>query len=576
MKFSKTTFLVFLSLIAFVSCKKDTDPNMQTFKIVKEMEKVMPGTTTATITGLFEYSGKINSIKVRVGTNEQLFGSDVFVAEVSGKAYSVNITGLRSGTLYHYRYEVDYGGKEVFLTEISDFTTLNELPTVKTIDVTVIDTTVFRIKCEVLSDGGLEVTERGICWNTYGDPTLDDETMRHSNGGLGQYTIRLENLTIATRYYVRAYAINATGVGYGEVLVLETTLVPEMSVSIVLNCNPEEGGIVNGAGSYTIGSQCTVTATANPTYTFVNWTENGTQVSSNATYTFTVSVERNLVANFEAQTPTSYTISTSANPSNGGIVMGNGIYQQGQQCTVTATASTDYAFINWTESGNVVSTQTSYTFTVNSNRNLIANFSYNGTDSHEYVDLGLPSGLLWATCNVGATLPEEYGDRYAWGEIQPKDIYSGYNYKYSDGTNYGYNAQLTKYCTNPEYGYQGFVDGLTILLPEDDAATVNWGVDWRMPTNEEWQELYQNTTYIWTTQNDVYGMLFTAANGNSLFLPTSPTAISNGFYWSSSLHTEFPHYAWDFRIYSNSSCDIEKHYRYVGNPIRAVRSLSKN
>ena len=299
MKIGHSIFLLLCAFcIGFGSCKKDTDPNMETFKIVKEMEKITVETNSATISGTYQYSGKINGIKVRVGTSEQLFGSDVFVAEVNGKAYSVNITGLQSGTLYHYRYEVDLGSKEDFLTEISDFTTLNELPTVKTIDVTAIDTTVFRIKCEVLSDGGLEVTERGICWNTYGDPTLEDASMKHTNGGLGPYTLRMENLAIETKYYVRAYAMNAAGVGYGEELVFETTPVPGMSVNIALSCNPEEGGTVNGAGPYAIGEQCTVKATANPTYTFVNWTENGTQVSTNASYTFTVTGSRSLVANF--------------------------------------------------------------------------------------------------------------------------------------------------------------------------------------------------------------------------------------------------------------------------------------
>ena len=269
-------------------------------------------------------------------------------------------------------------------------------------------------------------------------------------------------------------------------------------------------------------------------------------------------------------------VSVSANPIDGGTVTGSGLYQQGQSCTVMATANEGYSFTNWTENDNVVSTQASYQFTVTGNRTLVANFNSN-SGNHAYVDLGLPSGLLWATCNVGATIPEEFGDRYAWGEIQPKDTYSGYNYKFSDGTNYGYNAQLTKYCTKSECGYLGFVDDLTILLPEDDAATVNWGVDWRIPTNEEWLELYQNTTYIWTTQNNVDGMLFTASNGNRLFLPASPTAINRGFYWSSSLHTEYPHHAWEYRFYSNSSgCGMEKNYRYEGNPIRAVRSSMQN
>jgi len=212
-----------IALVALMSsCKKDTDVNMESFKIVKEVEKITAGTTTATITGMYEYSGRIDGIKVRVGTSEQLFGSDVYVAEVSGKAYSVNITGLRSGTKYYYRYEVDYGAKEDYLTDISDFTTQSESPTVKTLEVQAIDSTTFRVKCVVDADGGSEVTERGICFNTYGDPTLDDETMQHTSGGLGQYTLRMEGLPANTQYYVRAYAKNATGVGFGEVLDFKT------------------------------------------------------------------------------------------------------------------------------------------------------------------------------------------------------------------------------------------------------------------------------------------------------------------------------------------------------------------
>ena len=125
-------------------------------------------------------------------------------------------------------------------------------------------------------------------------------------------------------------------------------------------------------------------------------------------------------------------------------------------------------------------------------------------DTHEYVDLGLPSGLLWATCNVGANAPEEYGDYFAWGEIVPKDVYNWSTYQYYDGSN------LAKYTGS---------DGLTTLLPGDDAATTNWSNGWRMPTKEEWQELLDNTTNKWTTQNGVNGRLFTGSNGNSLFLP---------------------------------------------------------
>jgi hypothetical protein len=238
MKIRKLILLAILSLVALFSCKKDTDPNVATFKIVKETEKVIVGTTEVTISGTYEYPGKINSIKVRIGTEAQLFGSDLYATEVSGKAYSVHVTGLRSGTEYHYRYEVDYGAKEDFLSEISDFTTQSESPTVKTLEVLALDSTTFRIKCEVLSGGGQEVTERGICWNTYGDPTLDDETMQYVSGGIGQYTIRVENLATNTAYYVRAYAKSAAGIGFGEELNFRTggsTTTPQVSTVEISN-----------------------------------------------------------------------------------------------------------------------------------------------------------------------------------------------------------------------------------------------------------------------------------------------------------------------------------------------------
>ena len=144
--------------------------------------------------------------------------------------------------------------------------------------------------------------------------------------------------------------------------------------TVNVSANPANGGTVTGGGNYQVGQSCTVTATANSGYTFTNWSENGTIVSTQPSYTFVVNGNRTLVANFQAL-PQNYTVSVSANPTNGGTVSGGGTYQQGQQCTVHATANTGYTFTNWTENGNVVSTQANYTFTVNSNRTLVANFT---------------------------------------------------------------------------------------------------------------------------------------------------------------------------------------------------------
>ena len=199
----------------------------------------------------------------------------------------------------------------------------------------------------------------------------------------------------------------------------------------------------------------------------------------------------------------------------------------------------------------------------------------NNTPTYSYVDLGLPSGTLWATCNVGAETPEEYGDYFAWGETQPKDYYYWDTYQYCMGSS----ATMTKYCNKSNYGFNGFTDNLTTLLSEDDAATANWGSDWRTPTQAEWQELHQNTTHTWTTQNGVLGRLFTASNGNSLFLPaagyrnySSLAGTGNGgTYWSSSLRTNFPNTAIMY-YYNSDNCDIYGSDRYVGRSVRPVRS----
>lgn len=203
----------------------------------------------------------------------------------------------------------------------------------------------------------------------------------------------------------------------------------------------------------------------------------------------------------------------------------------------------------------------------------------NNLNGHDYVDLGLPSGTLWAICNVGATTPEDYGDYYAWGETEPKTTYNWNTYKYANGDY----AQLTKYCNKISCGYNGFTDNLTILLSEDNAATANWGVGWRIPTKDEWQELYNNTTVTWTMQNEVNGLLFTARNGRSLFLPAAgchlgeeiSEASDYGEYWSSLLYTDWPEYAWCF-CFDSGDTGMDYYVRYCGRTVRPVCSMAKN
>ena len=194
-----------------------------------------------------------------------------------------------------------------------------------------------------------------------------------------------------------------------------------------------------------------------------------------------------------------------------------------------------------------------------------------GTENgHEWVDLGLPSGTKWATCNVGANAPEAYGNYYAWGETAPKDNYSWGTYKLCNGN---YN-NLTKYNTNSEFGT---VDNKTTLDPEDDAAAVNWGGKWRMPTDDEWTELRENCTWTWTSLNGVNGYeVKSNANGNSIFLPAAGYRFDGldgagdyGYYWSSSLDADYPIHAW-FVTFSSDNVNRGSSGRCYGLSVRPV------
>ena len=189
-------------------------------------------------------------------------------------------------------------------------------------------------------------------------------------------------------------------------------------------------------------------------------------------------------------------------------------------------------------------------------------------NGYEYVDLGL--SVKWATMNVGANSPEEYGDYFAWGETKPKSAYNWSTYTLCKGS---YNT-MTKYCSNSSYGT---VDNKSVLDPEDDAAHVNWGGTWRMPTYDELNELKTKCTWTWTTQNGVDGRLVTGPNGNSIFLPAAgyrnDSSLSNagsyGRYWSSSLYTSSPYDAW-YVVFNSSDVYWYDSNRCNGQSVRAV------
>ena len=432
-------------------------------------------------------------------TNDDFFEE----AESGVGGFSISMTDLNISTTYYVRaYAVTANGT-VYGNQ-KTFTTRDGIPTLTTDSV--MDITGATATCggDITDNGGLNVTARGVCWSTSPNPTIADPHTTNGSG-LGSFSSSVTGLNVSTTYYVRAYATTAVGTAYGEEKNFTTRngipILTTMEVTSIGTGWAYSGGNITDVGglSITVRGVCWSTS-PNPTLADL------------------------------------YTIDGE----------GGGVFNS----YITG--------LSWNTTYYVRAYATNSHVTVYGD-----NVSFVTLNDYVYVDLGLPSGTLWATCNLGANTPEGYGEYFAWGETTPKDYYDWSTYQY-DSDEFG----LTKYT--------GF-DGLTTLLPVDDAATANWGTDWRMPTNEEWQELFQNTTNTWTTRNGVNGLLFTASNGNSLFFSAAGGRCQNHleyfpdacFYWSSSLNINDPSRALCFDASPEGAPD----HRCYGQSVRPVRNI---
>lgn len=311
-------------------------------------------------------------------------------------------------------------------------------------------------------------------------------------------------------------------------------------------------------------------------YTFSGW--NTVQGGSGASYTdgqtITATADMTLYAQWERNTAI---VTFNANGGTGEMTPQTFTIGVAQALSTNSFTRENCIFLGWNtvQDGSGANYSEMQEITIEENITLYAQWMIptGQQGGHYYVDLGLPSGTLWATCNVGAENPIDYGDYFAWGETATKEKYDWTTYRYCNGDR----RYLTKYCNDGSYGYNGFTDELTTLEASDDVATVNWGVDWRMPKCNELEELNDYCTVIWTTQNGVNGRMFTGPNGNSIFLPAagfrSSVSLSNvgvrAYYWSSSLYVDEPCQA-KYLNFISPKCEVGQLNRFIGFSVRPV------
>ena len=357
--------------------------------------------------------------------------------------------------------------------------------------------------------------------------------------------------------------------------------------NVNVSANPTNGGTVTGGGTYSQGQLCTVNATANSGYTFINWTENGNVVSSQACYTFSVNNNRTLVANFQAQ-PQNYTISVSANPANGGTATGGGTYQQGQSCTVSATANNGYTFTNWTENGNVVSTNRNYTFTVNGNRTLVANFTQQNYTINVSANPAIGGTVTGGgafhngdNCTVMATANNGYTFSN-WTDCS-KVVSTNSNYSFTVNGNRTLVANFTAQTytinavANPNYGGTvsgggNFNYGQSCTLTATPAANYTF-VNW----TKQGQVVSTNATYTFTvTESATYQAQFELQSFTITVENANPDwgSVSGGgtfFYGETTEIAATPNIGYVFLMWDDGNTDnprsivVTENRTYIGN-----------
>ena len=438
-----------------------------------------------------------------------------------------------------------------------------EKPTVTTINIKDITQRSAVCRGNVSSDGGSEVTSRGICYSITENPTITEGSRIDCGSGTGDFECKISKLSINCTYYVRAFAINSEGVSYGEQLSFETKdpTLPVLEINEVINITDKsalaKGCIISDGGLYILVRGFVCSQTPNPTVDKETWHWGSIgsydyeyelkNLKANTTYYIRAYASNDLGTAYSEQlsfTTKPYTevptVSTSSiiNVSTNGAICGGNITKKGTSeiiargvCWSTHKNPTieDPHTCDGSGTGSFTSTidnleeYTCYyvrAYATNSEGTgygmtscLITHGGSDGDiNGHGYIDLGLPSGLKWAIYNIGAATFEEHGESYAWGKIETDIV---------DSVMYG--IETSDFSGDPRY----------------DAARAKWGSTWRMPTKQEFEELISHCEWDWQWVNGCYLAKITGPNGKSIYLPSQ--SYYDGMWYDSDLWSSTPH-----------------------------------
>ena len=426
----------------------------------------------------------------------------------------------------------------------------------------------------VTSNDGSFVLMKGVCWATHPNPIANDDYHTENGSGAGMFTVSMTGLTSNTTYYVRAYAVSLSGLTYGEQFVFTTTQTQNYIIEVA--ANPSNGGTVSCGGTYQQGQSCTVTASANSDFEFTNWTENGSVVSNNASYSFTVTGNRSLVANFQSSAP--------AGSINGlfSVCAGRLVYfSKGNLQHQASTNCWRFAEHQWDYIGGIEGSTGVFNGNVGGSSNNEISATYSG-----WIDLfcwGTSGYNHGAVCYQPWSTSDNNSDYYAYGSV-------GYNlFDQTGQADWGYNSISNggsqencgwRVLTKDEWVYvfntretssgirfaKGRVNGVNgvILLPDSwDSST--YALNY---TNNENAAYTSNIipSNDWSNILEVNGAVFLPSSGKRFF-----GFGEHGFYWSSSRKDYNSAYILHFHAEFYLDPD-SYNYRSEGHAVRLVQN----